>query len=89
MSNRNKICLKLGQNEKANADEQNTQRICSTTVKEYQSLCFKLLFSETYRTIYDNEINLVRNDCLHWNSTFVSFHSDRNFALVGNSHLLF
>lgn len=66
MSNRSKICLKLGQNKKAN-DEQNTQRICSTTVKEYQSLCFKLLFSQTYRTIYDNEINLVRNDCLHWN----------------------
>ena len=57
MSNRNKICLKLGQSKKANADEQNTQRICSTTVKEYQSLCFKLLFSETYHTIYDIDIH--------------------------------
>lgn len=55
-SQQNLFEVKLDRIKKANG-EQNTQRICSTTVKEYQSLCFKLLFSTTYRTIYDNEIN--------------------------------
>lgn len=88
MSNRNKICLKLVQNKKANADEQNTQRTCSTTVKEYQSLCLKLLFSQTYRTIYDNEINLVRNDCLHWNFLLL-FHFIRTETLHSSERVIY